>query len=105
MGKSVSNVFKYRVILPSNMKARYMPNTFKVKSNNKVTEHFINPMYLNTEELTLNDILVAAYTSNADRFRSEEMNIVSYITYKYEWFGLIVLLLIVLLCRFTRVFT
>lgn len=71
--------------------------------NQKVGDRWANlyPMFLNTEELTLNDILVAAYTSNSDRFRSEEMNIVSYITYKYEWFGLIVLLLIVLLTSFS----
>lgn len=71
--------------------------------NQKVGDWWANlyPMFLNTEELTLNDILIAAYTSNADRFRSEEMNIVSYVTYKYEWFGLIILLLVVLLTAFS----
>ncbi|GAA0101691.1 hypothetical protein UT300012_24060 [Paraclostridium bifermentans] len=58
------------------------------------------PMFLNSEELSLNDVLVAAYTSNADRFRSEEMDIVSYITYKYSGFGLFVLTFNVLMISF-----
>ena len=58
------------------------------------------PMFLNSEELSLNDVLVAAYSSNADRFRSEKMDIVSYITYKYEGFGLFLLTFNVMLIAF-----
>lgn len=58
------------------------------------------PMFLNSEELSLNDVLVAAYSSNADRFRSEKMDIVSYITYKYDGFGLFTLTFVVLMISF-----
>ena len=48
------------------------------------------PMFLNYEELNMGDVLLSAFTTKYDRFSSDNMNIVDYITFNYSWFNLIV---------------
>lgn len=51
------------------------------------------PMYLNYEELNLGDILLSVYTTNYDRFSSDNMSIIQYITATYNWLNLIVFII------------
>lgn len=72
----------------------YATNLLSQKGGNWGNEMY--PMYLNYEELGLNDVLLSAYVSDNDRFISTNLDVVNYIFDVYGWFTLIVFALALL---------
>lgn len=66
----------------------YATNLLSQKGGNWGNEMY--PMYLNYEELGLNDVLLSAYVTDNNRFISTNLDVVNYIFDVYGWFNLIV---------------
>lgn len=60
--------------------------------NQKASDYnnFMYPLSINYEELKLGDVLLPIFTTQYDRFISQNMDIVNYITVNYDWFNLII---------------